>query len=252
MLDENAATSEETLWDLLQRTRRKSIPIRRAFLQQPGRCKRPGPLAAFVQSRRPVALDLWLLLHAGAASPPWDVRQPAMSWGRMLEMPQTASTETTISRNWSWLETHKLVRTERDHRVRKVYLLMEDGSGRAFERATGQAHGFFKLPYEYFSQRWHRELKMPGKATLLICLAQAPTFTLPTEHAAHWYGISADSLQRGLDELRKLELLKVWSRAKKAPRARFGVTMENHYALQGPFVRAPIEVTSSTTRKTAA
>lgn len=94
-----------------------------------------------------MALDLWLPLHAGAASPPWDVRQPAMSWGRMLDMPQTASTETTISRNWSWLETHTLIRTEHDHGVGNVCLLMKDGAGRAFEYAIGQAHGFFKLPY---------------------------------------------------------------------------------------------------------
>ena len=170
----------------------------------------------------------------------------------MLDMPQTVATETTVSRNWSWLEAQKLVRSERDHRVRKVFLLLENGSGRPFERATGQGRGFFKLPYAYFIQRWHRELRLAGKATLLICLAQAPTFTLPTEHAATWYGVSADTLQRGLDELRDLGLLKVWNRAKKAPRTRFGYTMENHYALQGPFVRAPIEVISGTTAATSA
>ena len=163
----------------------------------------------------------------------------------MLMMSQTVSSETTIGRNWTWLEQHQLVRTERDRRVRKVFLLMEDGSGQPFERATGHARGFFKLPYEYFTQRWHLELKLAGKATLLICLAQAPTFTLPTEHAAGWYGVSADTLQRGLDELRELGLLKVWSRAKKAPRTRYGFTVQNHYALQGPFVRAPIEVTAT-------
>lgn len=236
------ATPEDTLLDLLNRSRRRNVPIRRSFLQLPGPPKQPGPLAGFVEGRRPIALDLWLLLHAGAASSPWDVRQPAMSWARMLDMPQTLSSETTISRNWSWLEQRRLVRSERDHRVRKVFLLMEDGSGRAFKRSTGQQRGFFKLPYAYFTQRWHKELKLAGKATLLICLAQAPTFTLPTEHAAGWYGISADTLQRGLDDLRELELLKVWTRAKKAPRTRFGYTVENHYALQGPFVRAPIEL----------
>jgi hypothetical protein len=236
-----AATPEETLLDLLNRSRRSSVPIRRSFLQLPGPPKQPGPLASFVEGRRPIALDLWLLLHAGAASPPWDVRQPALSWARILDLPQTLSSETTISRNWTWLEQRHLVRSKRDHRVRKVFLMMEDGSGRKFKRPTGQQRGFFKLPYAYFTQRWHKELKLAGKATLLICLAQAPTFTLPTEHAARWYGLSADTLQRGLDELRELELLKVWSRAKKAPRTRFGYTVENHYALQGPFVRAPIE-----------
>ncbi len=168
----------------------------------------------------------------------------------MLDMPQTVSSETTVGRNWTWLEAQKLIRTERERRVRKVYLLMEDGSGLPFERATGQGRGFFKLPYEYFTQRWHLELRLAGKASLVICLAQGPTFALPTERAAAWYGISADTLQRGIDELRDLGLLKVWSRAKKAPRTRFGFTVENHYALQGPFVRAPLEATER--RRTAA
>lgn len=233
------ATPDETLLDLLNRSQRKSIPIRRSFLQLPD--KRPGPLARFVEGRRPIALDLWMLVHAGASSAPWDVRQPAMSWARMLDMPQTTGSETTISRNWTWLEEQKLIRSERDHRVRKIYLLWEDGSGRDFERATGKDRGFFKVPYEYFADRIHRELKLAGKATLLICLAQGPTFTLPTERAAGWYGVSPDTLQRGLDELRELELLKVWTRTKKAPRARYGYTVENHYALLGAFGRAPID-----------
>ena len=232
------ATAAETLADLLDRSGRISVPIRRTFLQLPD--KRPGPLAAFVAGRRPLALDMWLLLHAGASGGEWDVRQPAMSWARMLDMPQTAASETTISRNWTWLELQRLIRTERDHRVRKVILLMEDGSGEAFERATGKNRGFFKLPYQYFTDRIHLDLKLAGKAALLVSLAQQPTFTLPTERAAQWYGISADTLQRGLDELRQHELIKVWSRTKKAPRSRYGYTSENHYALQGPFARAPI------------
>jgi hypothetical protein len=54
-----------------------------------------------VEGHRSIALDLWLLLYAGAADEPWDVRQPAMSWARMLDMPQTVSAETTIGRNWT-------------------------------------------------------------------------------------------------------------------------------------------------------
>lgn len=164
-------------------------------------------------------------------------------------MPQTTSSETTVGRNWTWLEKRKLVRTERDRRIRKAILLMEDGSGRDFERATGQGRGYFNLPYEYFTERWHLKLKLAGKATLLICLAQSPTFTLPTEPAASWYGVSADTLQRGLDELRDLELLKTWSRAKKAPRTRFGYTVENHYALRGPFVRAAARLATPARRR---
>jgi len=233
------ATAQETVDGLLDRTHRSSVPIRRSFLQLPDR--RPGPLAAFVAGRRALGLDLWTLLHAVAAKEDWDVAAPAMVWARALGLSATAASETTISRNWDWLEERRLVRSERERRMRKVFLLREDGSGRSFERPSGKERGFFRLPYAYFRQGWNRELKLPGKATLLVCLAQKPIFSLRTEHAAGWYGISADTLQRGLDELRDLGLLQIWRRPKTAPLARYGVTYENFYRLQGPFVRASQE-----------
>jgi len=239
VVDAVPATSQETIEHLLMRTHRLTVPIRRSFLQLPEPDRRPGPLAEFITGRRSLALDLWLLLHAGAAAKPWDVSVPAMVWARALGLADTPSSETTISRNWSWLEGRQLVRSERERRMRKVFLLREDGSGRPFVRPSGKERGFFQLPYAYFRQRWHHELRLAGKATLLICLAQKPTFSLRTEHAAGWYGVSADSLQRGLDELRELELLQVWQRPKKAPTARYGITYENFYRLQGPFVRTP-------------
>jgi hypothetical protein len=36
-----------------------------------------------------------------------------------------------------------------------------------------------------------------------------------------------------------LELIKSWSRTKKAPRTRFGYTTVAHYALREPFARPP-------------
>jgi hypothetical protein len=243
LIDDEPASPRETLDDLLDRTRRNEVPIRRSFLQVPeGRRSEPGPLKAVVTAGRPRALDLYLLLHSGAAADPWDVTQPAMSWARMLNMPPTRSSETTISRSWSWLEHEKLVRSDRDGRLRKVFLLQEDGSGAPYTKPTGARRGYFKLSYEYFRQEWHQRLSLPAKATLLICLAQKPPFTLVTERAATWYGISPDTLQRGLDELRNENVLKVWSVMKKAPRARYGVTRVNHYRLREPFtvtVREP-------------
>lgn len=231
------ATPDETLADLLERSGRANVPIRRTFLRRVNGT--PGPLATFVSGRRDLAFDLYLLLHAGASGGEWDVRQPAMSWARMLDIPQTGASETTVSRNWSWIEGQKLIRSERDHRVRKLSLLLEDGSGLPFERADGRNRGFFKLPYVYFTQRIHQQLKLPGKAALLICLAQKMLFTLPTERAAKWYGISADTLERGLAELRKLDLVDSKPVKRKAPRTRFGYTLAAEYRLLEPFGRTP-------------
>ncbi len=234
-----AATSEETLADLLReaRQRRSTTAIRRAFLQDPRQRSRPGPLADIVRAHRGRALDLLLLLHCGAAADPWDVTLPAMAWARALGMPQTTSSETTISKNWTWLEEQGLVRSQRVRRLRQAFLLKEDGSGAPYTRPRGEERGFFRLPFAYFLDGWHRELRLPGKAMLLVCLAQKPTFILSPEHATVWYGLSPDTMQRGLDELVRAQLLKVWMTVRTAPRARHGLTQVLHYQLLGAFER---------------
>jgi hypothetical protein len=237
-VDETPATADETLADLLspvRQRRRISTPIRRGFLQDTEGEGVEAPLQWFVTERRERALDLLMLLHCTASAEPWDVAMPAMAWARALDMPETIGSETTISKNWSWLESKRLIRSERSNRVRRVYMMLENGSGDDYLRPDGRNRGFFGLPFVYFTGRWHREISLPGKAVLLIALAQPATFTLVTERAAGWYGISADTLQRGLDELRDLGLLKTWQVARKASRARFGVTMVNHHHLNAPF-----------------
>jgi len=160
-----------------------------------------------------------------------------MAWARALGMAETASSEATISKNWTWLEEKGLVKTERYKRLRQVFLLTEDGSGNPYVRPDGRHRGFFHLPFDYFSDRWHKKLKTPGKAVLLIALSRDVEFILPAEHASEWYQLSPDTIQRGLDELRKKELLTVRTSIRKAPAARFGITQDYHYRLQGPFAR---------------
>jgi hypothetical protein len=233
------ATADETLADLLDpdRQRRAATPIRRSFLQEGRRGGQPGPMLDVVRDRRVLALDLLLLLHCGAGASPWDVTLPAMAWARALDLPQTTSSETTISKNWSWLEQKQLIRSDRHQRMRRVFLLKEDGSGQPYTRSKGEERGFFHLPFAYFTERWHQRLKLPAKAVLLIALSKESVFDLRTERASGWYGISADTLQRGLDELREAELLEVSIKLRKAPRARMGITQDYRYRLIGSFAR---------------
>jgi hypothetical protein len=219
-----------------------SAPIRRALLQAPGKRNTPGPMHQFVSGRRDLALDLYLLLHCGAAAAPFDVVMPAMAWARALNRPQTLTSETTVSKNWTWLEEHQLVRSERSQRLRKVYLLKEDGSGAEYVRpSAGDGHGYFSLPFEFFTDRWHERLTLRAKATLLICLAQQPPFELRTEHATHRYGLSPDSMQRGLDELREHHLLSTIADYRVAPRARLGFTQVHLHRLKKPFTKPPVK-----------
>lgn len=240
-VQEGAATPDETLHDLLnpvRQRRRRTTPIRRSFLQDPSGEGAEAPLRWFVRDRRELALDLLLLLHCTASAHPWDVEMAAMAWARALDMRQTVGSETTVSKNWTWLEEKRLIRSERHRRLRKIYLLTEDGSGSDYSRPKkGELRGFFRFPFVYFTDRWHEELSLPAKAVLLIALSQKSTFTLVTERASAWYGVSADTLQRGLQELRDVGLLTTWLVARKTPRARLGFTSTSHHRLNPPFGR---------------
>lgn len=234
------ATPRDTRDDLLGGQQRRGAPIRSSFLQERGGDRASGPLNHFVRERRLLALQLYLLLHCIARAEPWDAWLPAMAWARALDKTRPGA-EATISRNWAWLEDKDLVRSERDKRLRRVYLLMEDGSREEYERPTGN---YFTLPLAFFLDEWDQKLALPGTAILLIALSLKPRFQLRTEHAAGWYGISADTLQRGLDELRSVDLLDVTPRRVAAPRTRRGWTYVNEYRLRGPFSK-PERFTSS-------
>jgi hypothetical protein len=220
--------------DLLGDQRRAGTPIRSSFPQERGGDRAAGPMHHFVRERRLLALQLYLLLHCVAQAEPWDVWLPAMAWARALDKTKPGA-EATISRNWAWLAQHQLVRSERDKRLRRVYLLEEDGSGNEYERPTGN---FFMLPLAFFGDEWHQKLSLAGTAALLIGLNSRPVFQLRKEHAAGWFGVSADTLQRGLDELRDYGLLAIEQRRIAAPRTRQGWTVVNEYGLLAPFAKA--------------
>ena len=215
------------------------------FASCPSSCPtdKPGPLARSLRVDARSASTCGCC-QAGASSAPWDVRQPAMSWARMLDMPQTTGSETTISRNWSWLEEQRLVRTERDHRVRKVTLLMEDGSGREFDRATGKDRGFFKLPYAYFTDRIHRDLKLAGKATLLICLPSSPRSRSPPSAPPSGTGVRGHTPARPRGAARAGPDQGLDPHQEGAPHP-VGYTTVAHYALRAPFARPPIDAEAS-------
>jgi hypothetical protein len=176
-----------------------------------------------------------LLLHCLALADPWNHWLPAGAWARALGL-TSKSAEATVSRNWRWLKDKKLVRTERHKRVVDAYLLCEDGSGDEYTRSRD----YFKLPLAFFREGWHKKLSLPATATLLIALdrqRKEEWFELRKEPASEWFGISADTLQRGLDELRDEGLLAVRTEPKRDIRARYGVVMVNEYRLLSDFAR---------------
>jgi len=61
---------------------------------------------------------------------------------------------------------------------------------------------------------------------------------LPADRASRWYGLSADSLERGLRELRGAELLKCRTATVESWLSPTGVTTRYDYWLQPPFDQA--------------
>jgi hypothetical protein len=188
-----------------------------------------------VRERRHFALLLYLLLHCIARAEPWDAHYPAATWARALDKVGPGG-ESAVSRSWAFLEELKLIETVRSERIVRAYLRTEDGKDKPYARSRD----FFYFPLAFFRDDWHRELRLPGLAVLLIALNKsrlrtAPWFQLRTEPESAWYGISSATLQRGLDELRDHDLLHIHPRQVRDERARYGTTTVNEYLLRGAF-----------------
>jgi hypothetical protein len=228
----------DTIAALLDRSRRAELPIRRTFVQQRARGGGAGPLAAFVRHRRVRALDLYLLAHAVASGAPFTVTFPAAVWVRALGLTPGSSSETLVSRTWTWLESEGLIGTRRVGRMREVTILREDGSGEPYrhpgeEGAVDRGH-YFKLPYAYWHGNYNNRLSLPAKAVLLIALSLRDDFLLPGERAQDWYGVSRDTIRKGLRDLRLYGLITMKAETKPTPLSALGYTLERRYTLQAP------------------
>jgi hypothetical protein len=237
---EPTLSQEETIAFLLDRSKRKTraVPIRRTFLQQGPQGKpRPGPLAPLVRLGADRALDLFLVVHAVASAPPHQVTEYSNHWGRVIGIEDEANARTAVSRAWRRLESMKLIARERGKLGRtKVTLLEEDGSGEPYETPKTD---YFRLPYEYWTgeQQLYKTLSLPAKAVLLVSLSfTASEFPLPHDRAAGWYGISADTIGRGLKRLQDVGVVEhTRTQLIKNLKSKTGYMPRHLYSLRAPF-----------------
>lgn len=230
-----------TIADLLNAAGRKTatVPIRRSFAQQgTQRAPKPGPLQAIVTRHDETALDLFLLHRALASSDPWDVIRDARIWGRALGHGTDADRGASIvSKAWRRLdEDYGLVSRERSGRLARITALDEGGHREGY---TSPATRYFKLPFDFWTaeQAWFHRLGLPAKACLLIGLSLNPPFVLPAERGPQWYGISADTVDRGLRQLRDEGLLTRRFIKVENWLSPTGEILEIRYRLKAPFAR---------------
>jgi hypothetical protein len=228
-------TPQATLEAFLEGSGRwgEATPIRKGFLQRKVSGKiLPGPLATLVRRHDELGLVLYLLLVTAATAYPWDCTREAVVWARALNLQVKDGYDTVaISRAWRRLEALGLVKRQRKGRSSSPHLLREDGSRQKYTRGSP----YFRLPFAFWREGWHQRLHLPGKAMLLIALDLPDDFRLPTERAKDWYGISADTAERGLQELRDHDLLTARKAYRAAPLTAAGYPVENRYTLKPPF-----------------
>lgn len=236
-------TQRETIEDLLAQSGRGIVPIRKTFVQQGhGKATKPGPLASFVRAHDDRGLDLYLFVHAVASAEPWNCNYPSGTWVRAMgftEHAELASARSAVSKVMKRLQDRNLVARGRAGRRASVTLLREDGSGEPYDHPhrSGDAR-WLQLPHAYWLEDHFRELTLPGKAMLLVVLSLPDGFYLPSERAEEWYGISADSADRGLRELRREGLLHTEQDWVKNQQSDTGWTQHWTYMLLGSYSSA--------------
>lgn len=241
MPEEYVATPAETVAELLRSGNRldSAAPLRWTFAQQGSQGQpEPGPLALLVRNGDQRGLDLYLLLKAVASAPPFNSHRGAGVWARALRHTGVTANERTVSKIWSRLESHGLVSRGKHGRLADVTLLREDGSGEPYVHPADVGDPYLQLPVSYWlddQEKWSSTLRLPAKAMLLVMLSLRPGSLLPVEKVPEWYGLSADTGQRGLAELVKRGVLSRKRIPKKAPLAPQGFTYDNRYTLLGDF-----------------
>lgn len=231
------ASRHDTVLAILEESRRPGkVPVRSALVQRPrGTTPRSGPLADFVRRGRESALDQYLLLLAWASSAPFDVRRDSRIWARACGLAPDESGRAAVSRNWRFMRSLDLVEVERASRLARVRPLREDGSGEPYSHPGSVRQSYFQLPYEYWTSSHYELLALPGKAMLLVALTLNDAFTLPADRGPAWYGMSPSTVERGLRELRRSDLLQSNRVRVAAPLAPEGYTFVNKYTLRAPY-----------------
>jgi|SRR5579875_2502114 len=238
-------TRAQTVEAMLERTGRKAVPIRRAFIQSEtpdAHGSRGALLARIVHTRDASALDAYLLIHAMASSEPFDTEYPAVSWVRALGL-DSAATPDAARGHWAKITARLielgLIRRERRGNRMAYVLLHEDGTGTPYERPKTGADGlWFSLPHAYWTLGHVQALTLPEKAMLLISLDQRNPFPLPADRTPSWYGISAATAARGLAGLRKHGLLMYETNWRIDAKSPTGWAEERGYQLLGPYSAA--------------
>ncbi len=239
------ATRAETKEALLGKSKRRTLeaPIRRSFVQRGSQADPdPGIIADLVRAHDERSLDTLLLMLAIASGPPHHIKLHGKGgiWpiAAAVGLPRTKPGVAALAKVLARLERHHLLgRGRNDLGDRIIRLLKEDGTGKPYVHPYKSREPYFKLSFSYWLDGYDERLSFAAKTILLIGLSLPRSFILPGTQVKRWYGISPDTLERGLDGLMREELVRRRGEFKKAPLAPIGYTQQWRYQLMPPFGR---------------
>jgi hypothetical protein len=202
-------------------------------------------LGRLVQARQHRALLAYLLLlMSWSAVDKLDDPLEADVWARALspDPPEALIPASAMTRIWNALEAHGLITRKRENRRVRIRPQREDAHHEYLrprpDLSKARREKFFALPDEFWLQTWHLRLGMPGVAMLLILLAETQgrnEVHIPYDRVQAWYGVSPKTMQNGLDELRKADLLIVRENWVRSDWSKIGYTQQFWYSLADPF-----------------
>ncbi|MEK6206195.1 MAG: hypothetical protein AABM32_00990 [Chloroflexota bacterium] len=214
------------------------MPLRKAFMQiGTGNKVKHGVLTKILHRHDRHALDLYLLALALATKAPFEVSYESGMWGRAIGLIGKNSSS-TVSRTWRRLTELNLIARGRRGRKAQIRLLNEvcDGSNYTPPGLT-KGDVYVQIPLAYWLDGHHASLTLPAKAMLLILLSLPENYPLPMVRMPKWYGVSADSADRGLRELRDRGLIDRTPQWERTPLTGSGFTKTYRYNLRAPFRR---------------
>jgi hypothetical protein len=237
-LDERGLEEERErgLAELLASSHHDALPLRESFLQVRGTPPEPGPLSELVRGRHRHALDVYLLVLAATPSPPYQLHVNPDFWAVLLRRPEQSlrNSRLAVYRSFDILDDLNLLWLESHLGAPRYQLLNEGGGGDRYVHPAKTGDRFFTVPHTYWTRGLDRKLDLPGKAVLLLARSLRRYFTLPLGNAMPWYGVSADTLRRGMDELIKARLVRYQKADVPTPKAPRGSTVRRTYTLVGP------------------
>lgn len=247
LVAETPHTSATLRAEYFRKAKRGYGVVRHGFVQkQQGTVgPRASTLAQFVNGKQLAALDVYLLL---LALEPVVVESPEslQVWTKLLG--DTANAATTANA-FKVLQRWGLVHRESG---RTQYLVTpfdetgaknEEGSPKEYQRPTGTSdfgERYFSIPEEFWTEGFVDRLKLPGKAMMLVLLAETsragkPAANVPSTQVRQWYGFSERTAERGYEELVNQRLIRQHVTYERDPNSPIKVRPAVYRAFNEPF-----------------